>query len=228
VSNAVVDAIFSATNDARVRMAMVMGGMLESGLNVNAVGDGGKSFGPFQIYTVAHPGVSASQAKDPNWAVKFMLGEYQAGVNKVPDAVWQANPAKAAATAAYYAERPKVMYTDKKINAAWPTVQGALNGQDVTVGGSGGGTGTATPAVFGLEEVGQSIDDAVESFRRGVMVLANMALFFSAVFVGGFFMVVGLILLFRQTSASAAASRVSSAMGTANPLRIIKKVSGNG
>lgn len=202
MANAVIDAIFAATQDARVRMAMVMGGMLESGLNTNAVGDNGKSFGAFQIYTVAHPNVSPSQARDPNFAVRFMLPKYQAAVTKVPDAVWQANPAKAAATAAYYAEAPKNMYPDSRITSSWSTVDAAMKGQDVTAGGSGGGTPTATPAVFGFEQLGESVDNAVESFRRGVMVLANMALFFAAVLVGGLMVSMGLIMLFRNVSAS--------------------------
>jgi hypothetical protein len=210
VGNAVVDAIFAQTQDARVRMAMVMGGMLESGLNVNAVGDNGKSFGPFQIYTVAHPNVSPAQAKDPTFAVRFMLPQYQAGVAKVPDAIWQANPAKAAATAAFYAERPKNMYPDSRISSSWGTVQAALNGQDVTVGGSGGGAVTASNP---LTDLGTSVDSAVESFRRGVMVLANMALFFAAIIVGTGFMAVGLVMLFRDVSASSAYGSVRSGAG---------------
>lgn len=213
MGNAVVDAIFAQTQDARVRMAMVMGAMLESGLNVNAVGDNGKSFGPFQIYTVAHPNVSPSQAKDPNFAVRYMLPQYQAGVSKVPDAIWQANPAKAAATAAFYAERPKNMYPDSRISSSWKTVQAAMSGQDVSVGTAGGTGGGAAPAAFGLDSLGESVDSAVESFRRGAMVLANMALFFAATVVGGAFIAVGLVMLFRGASASSALGTVRSGTG---------------
>lgn len=222
MANAVVDAIFANTSDARVRMAMVMGGMLESGLNPNAVGDNGKSFGPFQIYTVAHPNVSPSQAKDPNFAVKFMLPQYQAGVNKVPDALWQANPAKAAATAAYYAERPKNMYPDARISSSWDTVQAAMNGQDVSTGSGGGAVQASNP----LTDIGSSVDDAVESFRHGVMVLANMALFFAATVVGSAMLATGLLMLFKSTSASSAYGSVSRVTGrvAAAPVKAAVKV----
>jgi len=226
VGNPVVDAIFAQTQDARVRMAMVMGGMLESGLNVNAVGDNGKSFGPFQIYTVAHPNVSPAQAKDPTFAVRYMLPAYQSGVSKVPDAVWQANPAKAAATAAYYAERPKNMYPDSRISSSWGTVQAAMNGQDVSVGSGGGSGGGIAQAFDPLSGVSTSVDNAVESFRRGIMVLANMALFFSAVIVGGGFVAVGLVMLFRNASASSAYGSVRSGTGkiVGTPFKVARGV----
>lgn len=212
MANSAIDAIFGVTQDARIRMAMVMGGLLESGLNPNAVGDNGKSFGIFQIYTVAHPNVSPAQAKDPQFAAKYMLPAYTSGVAKVPDAVWQANPAKAAATAAYYAERPKNMYPDSRVTANWPKVQAALSGQDVsTGGGTGGGVVTAGNP---FDPIGDSIDNAVDSFRRGVMVLANMALFFAATLVGGVFVAIGLIMLFRDASASSAYGSVKSGVGS--------------
>jgi hypothetical protein len=230
VGNAVVDAIFGKTQDSRVRMAMVMGGMLESGLSTAPVGDSGHSYGPYQIYLVAHPNVTPAQARDPGWATAFMLPAYVAGVSKVPDALWQANPAKASATAAYYAEKPKVMYPDARISKAWPTVQAAMNGQTVgTGGGSGGGAGGGiVDALNPLDAVGQSVDNAVESFRRGAMVLANMALFFAATIVGGLLVAVGLVMLFRETSMNAAGSQVGSAFGTVNPIRLARKVAGNG
>lgn len=39
-------------------LAMLAGCLQESGLNPQAVGDNGQSFGPFQIYQVAHPDTS--------------------------------------------------------------------------------------------------------------------------------------------------------------------------
>lgn len=225
MANAVVDAIFGATKDARVRMAMVMGGMLESGLRTDRVGDSGHSFGPFQIYLVAHPNVTAAQAKDPVWASKFMLPAYMNGVSKVPDALWQANPAKAAATAAYYAEHPKVMYGDKAISAGWPTVQAALAGQDIsTGGGTGGGVVPAQNSSGGiLDPLANSVDSAVESFRRGMMVLANMTLFFAAVTVGALLTAIGLVMLFRETTVNDASSTVRTGAGRAAvaPFKVI-------
>lgn len=224
MGNPVVDAILAATTDVHVRMAMLMGAMLESGMNVNSVGDNGKSFGPYQIYTVAHPNVSPAQAKDPGWATAFMLPAYQAGVAKVSPALWTADPAKAAATAAFYAERPAVMYPDSRIRSSWGTVQSALNGQTTgpTTGGAGGGAVPASDP-FG---VGQSVDNAVASFRKGVMILANMSLFFAATFFGGIMVLVGLILIFRETSLSGATGKVASAFGTVNPVNRVRKVVG--
>ena len=70
--------------------------------------------------------------------------------------------------------------------------------------------------------LGQSIDEAVSSFRRGLMVLANMALFFSAAFVGGLMVLIGLILIFRETSASGAGGKIASAARLVSPTRLVK------
>jgi len=218
MGNPVADAILGATNDAHVRAAMLMGAMLESGMTTTAVGDNGKSFGPYQIYTVAHPNVSPSQAKDPGWATAFMLPAYQAGVNKVTPSLWTSDPAKAAATAAYFAERPKNMYPDSRIRSAWPTVQGALNGQVI-------GPTTGTGGVVSVSDplgINQSVDNAVASFRKGIMILANMALFFSAAFLGGLMVLVGLILIFKETSVSGATGKVMSAVRVVSPTRWVK------
>lgn len=131
-TNTAVDAINRGASNARVRLAMFMGGMLESGLNPNAVGDNGRSFGIFQIYLNAHPDVTSTQAKDPDFAVRYMLPAYTNGVNKVSASMWNANPMMAAATAAYYAERPKVMYPSNRINNVWSTVQSLWNGGDLS------------------------------------------------------------------------------------------------
>jgi hypothetical protein len=109
-TNTAVDAINRGASNARVRLAMLMGGMLESGLNPMAVGDNGKSHGIFQIYLTAHPNVTPAQAHDPDFSVRFMLPEYTSGVNRVDTALWNSNPKQAAALAAFYAEHPKVMY----------------------------------------------------------------------------------------------------------------------
>lgn len=223
MGNAVVDAILGATNDAHVRAAMLMGAQMESGMTTGAVGDNGKSFGPFQIYLVAHPNVSAAQAKDPGWAAAFMLPAYQAGVNKVTPSLWTADPAKAAATAAFYAERPKVMYPESRYRAGWSTVQAALNGQVLGPTTGTGGIVTASDPL-GVNALGKSVDDAVASFRKGVMILANMALFFAAATTGALLVLVGLILVFRETSAGSATSKVMSAVRVVNPVTRIKGV----
>lgn len=222
MGNPVVDAILGATNDAHVRAAMLMGAQLESGMSTGGVGDNGKSFGPYQIYTVAHPNVSPAQAKDPGWATAFMLPAYQAGVNKVTPSLWTADPAKAAATAAYYAERPKVMYPDSRIRSGWPIVQAAMNGQTIgpSTGGAGGGIVTASDPLG----INQSVDNAVASFRKGIMVLANMSLFFAAATVGALLVLIGLVLVFRQTSAGGSMGQIKSAAATVNPVKRLGKV----
>lgn len=220
MGNAVFDAILAATTDPHVRAAMAMGAMLESGARTDAVGDNGKSFGPYQIYLVAHPNVSSSQAKDPGWATAFMLPAYKAGVSKVTPSLWSADPAKAAATAAYYAERPKNMYPDSRIRSSWPTVQGVLNGQSIGPVTGGGAPGGVVQAADPLG-INQSVDNAVASFRKGIMVLANMALFFTAAFLGGLMVLVGLVLIFRETSVSGATGRVMSAVRVVSPTRLV-------
>jgi hypothetical protein len=225
MANAVIDAIMQATTDPHVRASMIMGAGLESSWNVNAVGDAGKSFGPYQIYTVAHPNVTASQAKDPVWATNYMLPSYRNAVSKVSPSLWQSNPAMAAATAAFYAERPKVMYPTSTITAKWPTVQAALNGQDLT-GPVTGGDGIVQAVSNPLDAVGTAIDTVASDFKHGVMTAANFALFFAAVFVGGLLVATGVVLLFKETSAGDSVGRVKSAFGTTlgavNPLRSSK------
>lgn len=154
-TNTVIDAINRVASNARVRLAMFMGAQLESGMNPGAVGDNGKSFGIFQIYLVAHPQVTAAQAKDPDWAARFMLPAYEAGVNRVDPALWNSNPAMAAATAAFYAERPKVMYPTSRITASWPTVNAAWTG----TGGGNIDTGDGTDSLTsGIPSVGDMWD----------------------------------------------------------------------
>lgn len=51
----------------------------ESGLNKNAVGDQGKSFGIFQIHLPAHPAISKEQALDPWWAANWSAQQFAAG-----------------------------------------------------------------------------------------------------------------------------------------------------
>jgi hypothetical protein len=230
MGNAVVDAIIAATpNNPNLRAAMLMGSSLESNQNASAVGDNGKSFGPFQIYTVAHPNVSPAQAADPVWATNFMLPSYQAGVAKVPSTLWTANPALAAATAAFYAERPKVMYTGYA--AKWATVQAEMSGQTTgpQTGGSGGtvpdGSNATQADLLGLNSAATQI---TASFTRGIMTFANMGLFAAATAFGALIFLIGLVLLFRETSVGGAAGKVASAIGVVNPVNVVRKVANNG
>jgi hypothetical protein len=121
-------AIWSVTSDNQVRQAMLMGAQLESGMNPNAVGDSGHSFGVFQIYLPAHPDMTEGKAKSISDATRFMLPSYASAVRRVPDGLWNSDPGLASATAAFYAERPKVMYPTARIRSGWPIVLGLMQG----------------------------------------------------------------------------------------------------
>lgn len=208
----VVSAIMAATTSAQLRAAMLMGARLESGWNLQSVGDQGTSFGPFQIHLPAHPGVSQAQAMDAAWATAYMMPAYQNGVNKVPASMWGTNPAQAAALAAFYAERPANMYSTSNYMADWVFVQQALQGQDVgasagfsplggaaaAAAGLGGGSATTTGAVFDSATWERDISDVLNYMWMGGIVLGGMVL-----------MAVGTILLVKgegnRMSANAAA-----------------------
>jgi hypothetical protein len=204
---------------------MLMGSSLESNWNTNAVGDNGESFGPFQIHITVHPGVSSSQAQDPVFAAKYMLPAYQAGVSKVSPSLWQSNPAQAAATAAYYAERPAKMYSGYE--AKWSQVQAALNGADISgpVTGASGGVGGGADSGGVLSPVEDAVNTWGENLRRGFIILANMSLFFSAALLGSIMFLVGLILIFRQTGAGGTTSQIKSAARVLVPGAVVKAVS---
>jgi len=51
----------------------------ESTSKVNAVGDGGRSFGLVQIFLPAHPEISKEQALDPVFAVDYLAKELSLG-----------------------------------------------------------------------------------------------------------------------------------------------------
>jgi len=46
---------------------------VESNCSSQRVGDGGKSFGAYQIYSVAHPNISKTQATDFKWATEWTI-----------------------------------------------------------------------------------------------------------------------------------------------------------
>jgi hypothetical protein len=169
MANPVVDAILAKTSDQHLRLALLMGSNLESGWNPNAVGDYNTSFGPFQIHLPAHPGVTQAQAENPAWAVNYMFGEYQAGVNRVPSSLWASNPATAAATAAFYAERPSTMYPSDRVSTAWPAVNAAASGGGVSIGGPDQTTTTfndPTGLLDAVTAVGKAVNDFGASFTE--------------------------------------------------------------
>lgn len=172
--NPVVDAILARAGDRNTAMAMLMGSELESGWNASAVGDQGTSFGPFQIHLPAHPGVTVAQAEDPTWAVNYMYGEYAAGAARVPGDLWSSNPAQAAATAAYYAERPAAMYPAGRVSAAWPQVQAAVNGSKLGGVVIGGPDSTTTTDPTGLLSAVTAISTGIADFGKSFQELPKV------------------------------------------------------
>lgn len=217
MGNAVVDAILAATTDPHLRASMLMGTKLESGWNPNAVGDSGWSFGPYQIYLKAHPSVTPAQAKDPAWSTNYMMGAYKKALGAVPQSLWSSNPALAAATVAFKAERPKVMYASSKITANWPDVQKALNGQSVSgpVTGIDGTTGGSAAPGSDLLGIQGTITDIQQDFITGAMKVANFVLFFAAVLFGSIIMFIGFYMLFKGSPVAVGAGKVKGAIKAA-------------
>jgi Lysozyme like domain len=58
--------------------------MAESGGNPNAVGDGGQSYGLWQIYLPAHPNVTPQQAENPSTAAQLAYSISSGGQNWTP------------------------------------------------------------------------------------------------------------------------------------------------
>jgi hypothetical protein len=122
--SALEQAIDAATDDPRIRQAMRLAAMLEGG-NLDGdwgVGDEGYSHGAFQIYTKVH-NVTPDQARDPNFATRFMLPHFQAALQRVPAGLWESDPMRAAALTAYYAEKPATMYDTGRVRAGWQALQ---------------------------------------------------------------------------------------------------------
>lgn len=150
--NPVVDAILAGTSNLEVREAMLVGSYLESGWSSTAVGDGGTSFGPFQMHiggALTAAGGTPAQAENPTWAVQHMLGAYEQGVNSVPSSLWSSNPELAAEEAAVAAERPRVSYIasqgQSKVDQAFAATQNALRGIVSSPGSpTGGNSGPAS------------------------------------------------------------------------------------
>ena len=53
----------------------------ESSLNPSKVGDGGESFGLFQIHLPSHPTVTREMALDPMWAIEWSAEKFRINPN---------------------------------------------------------------------------------------------------------------------------------------------------
>ena len=114
--------------DKRARLAMLMGAWLEGAQGrldgPYGVGDGGYSFGPWQINASAHRGWTRAAAENPNIAAPAMYGTgvtrgYANAVEAIGLAQWESNPMQAAADAAFLAEAPAHMYPAGRVQDAW-------------------------------------------------------------------------------------------------------------
>ncbi len=157
----VLDAVVQATTDARERLALLMGALLEGG-SLGAgpfpTGDNGTSFGPWQFHFVEplKHGLTPQQAQDPAQAARAILPAYSAAVKRIPDTLWQSDPATAAATAAYYAESPAYMYPDNRVRSAWNAL---IQQNAAPIGASAPSSPQATP-VWDPLGIGGGIADA--------------------------------------------------------------------
>lgn len=113
---------------------------MESSYDTAAVGDGGTSFGLFQLHQPAHPalaGKTPAQLQDINLQANFMLYEFQSGYNKALAKGYTGT--QAYNYAAWAAERPA---------ADFPTysarIEKKLGGGGTASPGIPSGTGTAT------------------------------------------------------------------------------------
>jgi len=130
-------------------------------------GDGGKSFGPYQIFTTAHPEVSRAQAEDPVWSTNYMYPEYFAATRR--SLPWGTDPAQAGALAAYYAERPKDMYPGARVSGAWGDSRGLVGMADggvITEPIIGRGVRSGRGYAFG-ENTGRGENELVTPIRPG-------------------------------------------------------------
>lgn len=198
VVNAVTDAILQTTSDAHVRLAMLVGSKMEGGWNPTAVGDGGTSFGSFQIHLPAHPGVTAQEAEDPTFAAKYMLGAYQSGVSQVSPSLWSSNPALAAATAAFYAERPFNMYASSAYTSAYSSSVQVLGGANL------GGTGSADSGTNGTGGVQTAsfLGFDVGTILKPLQSLMNTGYCFAIIVGGAAVMGVGFYWMFKGSTPS--------------------------
>lgn len=181
----VVQAIMANTGgNIDLETAMLLGSYLESSWSNTAVGDSGNSFGPFQINLPSHPGVTAAQAENPQWAEQYMQGSYQSALSQVDPSLWQTNPTMAAEEVAALAERPshpggaqnQAYYLQgRDVAGAYGQAQGVFAGAGTGTGtgGAGGGTspgtdlatqlaqGTITPAAAAAQQQQQAINQQI-------------------------------------------------------------------
>jgi hypothetical protein len=226
--NPVVAAILSSGQNVDTQLAMLVGSKMESGWSTDEVGDGGTSFGPFQMHqggALTSAGYSPADAENPTLAVKAMEGSYANAAASIPASLWQSNPAQAAEQAAVAAERPAKPYDDTAgvaaVNAAYAESVAALNGaivagtdtsQDGGVfGSSSSGSGSASDAGLISTVGGDAASGLLSALGiSGLSGLVADAERLGLVLFGGLLIIVGLIITFHDSPA------VASVKGTAS------------
>jgi hypothetical protein len=185
MASPVIDAINRYAHGWRLRLALATGAGLEGGTGSTYLpGDDGTSFGPFQIHLPAHPGVSAAEANNPNWAVRYMKGAYRSAVKKVPRSLWTTDPERAAETAAFLAERPAADYYSARgqaaVDAAYRNATTALGGKHNWAGTKSAGAGKTGGSTTGVDlgDVAGGVASTVGKTAEGAAALLSpLALF---------------------------------------------------
>jgi hypothetical protein len=205
-------AVYGYTPSPGLRTALLVGAFLEGGLHPPyGVGDGGTSFGPWQMHIGGAldsiPGTLAQKraaAENPFVAVKYMGPRY-----RLAGGEQSGGTASGAALVAFRAERPANMYPSSRVQAAWAAIHGAASSgtgaPDVTApirGAVDAATGTAHAVGTLVDDVqiaGKYLGNPVTWIRVGEFAL------------GAILIVVGVSIMARPITQPAAQAAISAA-----------------
>lgn len=233
MTNSVVSAILGVTSNQQVQEAMLLGSHLESNWDPTAVGDNGSSFGPFQMHiggALTAAGGTPQQAEDPVWAAQHMLAAYEAGVNSVPQSLWQSNPEQAAEQAAVYAEKPAQSYFASQGNAAvdsaWQATLSAMSNPNGT-GPYQGVPALNIPGVPNSSSIaGSLIQGLLTAFGLGsAKDLAERA---GLILFGGLLIIMGIVITFKGGHETKITTTTSGPEGTTTTKGKEKESGGSG
>lgn len=138
-SSSLGSAIDKYTQSPLANHAMRLASYLEGGNGPDATtwgtGDNGLAHGAFQVRADAHPTYDVNRANDADYNANFMSNDYNLAaerVNRENPGLSESDPARAAALAAFYAERPTNMYAENIYRDMYKrAVAGRAGGGDV-------------------------------------------------------------------------------------------------
>lgn len=140
-----VQAIQASTDDKELQAVLLATALVESGGRLDATGDGGTSFGPYQMHVggrLTSAGFTPEQAKDPLLSTQAAIKEFLRFRVSDPG-LWAANAQRPANASAYAA----------RVRGAVPEAAAILAKQDTGGGGILGGIGGV------LGGIGGALDD---------------------------------------------------------------------